>query len=141
MKTNNIIPLKNLLKVSVTRNAEKFLDYVVWKSSGYDNDGWHSYEGPPAKEFDSSFSTKKDANARVEYVFYVQNEWGLDVEEMLEDRMEIDNTTSDDLLHLEICPPDSERWTVAAVPHSDFHADNEENSYDASDEEYSTHWF
>lgn len=27
--------------------------FTVWKSAGYGNDGWHSYNPPPEKEFDS----------------------------------------------------------------------------------------
>lgn len=49
--------------------------FFVWSSEGYDNDGWHSYNGPPRKEFDSSWRTIEEANARVEYLFFIKNPW------------------------------------------------------------------
>ena len=121
-------------------NQNKLLAYVVWKSTGYDNDGWHNYEGPPSKEFDSSFSKEKDANARVEYLFFVDNPWGVSWEELLENNEEdidIEPVTSG-LLSLEVCPPDSERWTVSAVEKEDFQDFEEELS---SDEEQTCYSF
>ncbi|KAJ3288418.1 hypothetical protein HDU79_004851 [Rhizoclosmatium sp. JEL0117] len=121
----------------VNKDKNKMLKYVVWKSDGYDNDGWHSYDGPPEKEFDSSYASKVDANARVKYLFYTKNVWGLGVDEMLE-RDEIIETENDALLHLETCPADSSRWTVAAVPREAFKfLDNAKNSrgYSSDDDE------
>ncbi|KAI9333364.1 hypothetical protein DFJ73DRAFT_854498 [Zopfochytrium polystomum] len=90
------------------------LAFVVWTSCGYRPDGWHSYDGPPPKEFDSSFATKKEANDRVRYRFYAKNTWGLGVREMME--QEVEEKERGGLLTLSTTPPDSECWTVAAVP-------------------------
>ena len=113
------------------RDQAKLQDYVVWKSFGYDDDGWHTYQGSPEKEFDSSYATKKEANERVEYLFYVKNEWGLGADEILEmmEEEDIDRDVGPDgLLHLEVCPPDSDRWTVKAVPRAIFLVEAEESS-------------
>jgi len=75
----------------INKNKNNLLDYVVWSSCGYDYDGWHSYEGPPSKEFDSSYSTKKEANNRAVYLFYKKNPWGWDVLQILDE----DNEVSD----------------------------------------------
>lgn len=134
------------------KNSNKVLKYVVWSSCGYGNDGWHSYDGPPSKEFDSSYSTIKDANDRARYLFYVENTWGLGVEEILEcdnsysmmaNRYDISEHFVDGLVHLSVSPPDSEVWTVAAVPKAAFkHLDNatsrnseDEDSYERYDDD------
>ncbi|KAI9353655.1 hypothetical protein BDR26DRAFT_848971 [Obelidium mucronatum] len=113
---NKLNATKASVKVpkGANKDKNKLLKYVVWSSDGYDNDGWHSYNGAPDKEFDSSFSSKADANARVNYLFYVKNCWGLGVDEMMTGE-EIDEKETAGLLRLEVCPPDSTRWTVAAV--------------------------
>lgn len=49
------------------------LTYVVWSSDGYDPDGFYSYDGPPERTFDSTWSTIQAANQRTRYVFYVKN--------------------------------------------------------------------
>ena len=97
--------------------------FTVWSSCGYGNDGWHSYNPPPDKVFDSSFKQVADANARAKYLFYVKNPWGIDpVEELLE-RNEIDESFTgpkNDLLRLQVRPDDSETWTVGVVPDAAF---------------------
>ena len=100
-------------------NGSKLLSYVVWKSSGYDNDGWHSYEGPPDKEFDSTWPTIKEANSRAEYLFYVENPWGISTEEIMEDDVD-ESGGGDKLIELVVCPADSERWTVSVDTKVDF---------------------
>ena len=100
-------------------NGSKLLSYVVWKSSGYDNDGWHGYEGPPDKEFDSTWPTIKEANSRAEYLFYVENPWGISEEEIMEDDVD-ESGGGDELIQLVVCPADSERWTVSADTKVDF---------------------
>lgn len=57
-------------------DRENRLKYTVWTSCGYDNDHWHSYSGPPKKEFNSSYDSLDEANQRVKYIFYFKNEWG-----------------------------------------------------------------
>ena len=100
-------------------NGSKLLSYVVWKSSGYDNDGWHGYEGPPDKEFDSTWPTIKEANSRAEYLFYVDNPWGISEEEIMADDVD-QSGGGDELIELVVCPADSERWTVSADTKVDF---------------------
>jgi len=82
--------------------------FSVYQSSGYPPDGWHSYEGPPTKEFDSSWQTVADATKRAKYLFYVKNLWGLGVDEMLELNVEEKRVGPQQLIHLRVCPDDSE---------------------------------
>ena len=112
------IPEKFRQPPAVNRNRQKLLKYVVWTSDGYDPDGFHGYMGPPPIEFDSSFDSVEDANSRVCFRFYVQNAYGVSVEEMLEE--DIQQRKRDGLLHLEVCPADSTRFKVAAVPSAAF---------------------
>ena len=100
-------------------NQSKLLSYVVWKSEGYDNDGWHSYQGPPDTEFDSTWPTTKEANSRAEYLFYVENPWGISEEEIMADDVD-QSGGGDELIDLVVCPADSERWTVSADTKVDF---------------------
>jgi hypothetical protein len=95
------------------KDKTKKLEYTVWTSCGYDHDGWHSYGGPPDKEFNSSFATLEEANSRVEYVFYYDNPWGSEREEMNAETDEIDKKG---ICYMECRPDDSERWTVSVVP-------------------------
>jgi hypothetical protein len=95
--------------------VDKRLEYTVWTSCGYDNDGWHSYDGPPDKEFNSSFCTLKEANERAEYVFLYKNPWGL-IEEDERPRPEKDTITDKGFRYLECRPDDSERWKVSVIP-------------------------
>ncbi|GFH48014.1 hypothetical protein CTEN210_04490 [Chaetoceros tenuissimus] len=110
-------------------NRENRLKYTVWKSCGYDNDRWHSYEGPPEKNFDSSFDSLDEANQRVKYVFYFKNEWGLGKEEM---HAESNFVSQDGVRFMQCCPDDSERWTVSVVPSGAFDFINFDN-FDESD--------
>jgi hypothetical protein len=107
------------------KDETKKLEYTVWTSSGYDNDGWHSYQGSPDKEFNSSFSTLEEANSRVEYVFYYENPWGLEKEEM---DAETDETDNKGIRFMECSPDDSERWTVSVVPSFAFEYINDRNN-------------
>ena len=102
--------------------------FSVWSSCGYGNDGWHSYNPPPDKVFDSSFTNVADANARAKYLFYVKNPWGVDPVEDLLERNEIDESLTGpkrNLVRLQVHPDDGEVWTVGIVPDSAFaHLDN-----------------
>jgi len=64
------------------RDRSKALKFIIWKSCGYDNDGWHSYGGPPIKEIDSSFDNLDDANKRAEFLLFYDNPLGLGFNEM-----------------------------------------------------------
>jgi hypothetical protein len=86
-------------------NETKKFKYTVWTSSGYDHDGYHSYEGAPQKEFNSSYNTLEEANQRVKYVFWFENPWGLDKNEM---HVNKDKTDSKGLHRMEVHPDDSE---------------------------------
>ncbi len=95
--------------------------FTVWNSCGYAPDGWHSYAGPPRKEFDSSWDSAKDANQRALYLFYCRNPWGLDASEMI-DGTDVDKTFTGQskLVQLRCHPADSEVWTVGVVPDTAF---------------------
>ncbi|CAJ1946591.1 unnamed protein product [Cylindrotheca closterium] len=108
--------IRNPPKQNLSQN--KKLRYTVWTSDGYDNDRWHSYEGPPDKAFDSSFTSLEHANQRAEFVFYFKNPWGLGLDEM--DPAETDGTTKTGFRFLQCCPDDSSRWTVSVIPSSAF---------------------
>ena len=95
-------------------NSASLKAFVVWTSSGYTNDGWHSHNPEPDKQFDSSFDTAAEANSRARFVFYYKNVWGISKEE-LEELDEVNQTSVGDLMTFMIHPPDSERFTVAAV--------------------------
>ena len=126
---NPTLRMKNPNKENI--DQEKCLSYVVWSSDGYDYDGWHSYDGPPTKEFDSSFKTLNEARKRAEYLFYVNNPWGISLDEMIEEHDVDVSFDEDDLIHLEVCPPDSTRWTVAVSRREDFKdSDDEDESFD-----------
>lgn len=95
--------------------------YTVWSSDGYDPDGWHSYQGPPDKEFDSTWKNVTDANARARYLFYWENSWGLparDIDHCGEEP--VDESAVDGLKTYTLAPPDSTRWTVGVVPDAAF---------------------
>ena len=106
------------------RNQSKLQDYVVWKGIGNSHNEWVGYKDSLEKKFDSSYATKKEANERTEYLFYVKNDWGWSVDRVLQNdvpqKRYIDRAVgSDGLLHLKLSPParimDSQ-WTVKAVP-------------------------
>ena len=64
-------------------NLKRGNGYQIWTEQGYTPDRWHRHDETD-REFDSSFSSLKDANTRARYVFYFLNPWGIEVEEMLE---------------------------------------------------------
>lgn len=93
------------------------LGFTVWYSSGYPSDGWHSYEGPPTKEFDSTWKSADEANLRAKYRFYWGNCWGNEPHELFDRyETEVDEEVVNGLVTRHVCPPDSEEWTVGVVP-------------------------
>jgi hypothetical protein len=90
--------------------------YTVWCSDGYDNDGWHSYEGEPAQEFDSMWNTEKEANDRAEFLFFWKNSYGLAPNLLSDDNGEPDNDIRNGLYNWSVAPADSTRWSVGVVP-------------------------
>ncbi len=122
-------------------DGNKSKGFTVWCSDGYGNDGWHSYEGAPAKEFDTTYATKEEANDRARFLFQWKNPWGLGAEEF-EDLIcsekstktglsipkqfrnyesEVTNTsTKDGMITYAVTPADSTTWTVSVVPDAAF---------------------
>lgn len=70
------------------------------------------------KKFNSSFRTLDEANKRVQYVFYAENEWELGLDEMHVDSDKID--ASKGTRRMCVRPDDSERWTVSVMPSNAF---------------------
>ena len=120
LQENNFKPhIYNLSKRSLDPKGNGSKGWTVWCSDGYGNDGWHSYEGPPTKHFDSTFATREDANARAKYLFYWKNSYGFSVEEMR--CQEVGKRESGEgLVEYTVHPDDSTTWTVAVVPDSAF---------------------
>jgi len=92
------------------------LKYTVWCSDGYDNDRWHSYEGPPSREFDSVWKSKKEANDRAEYLFFWKNPWGTAPNQVSDDGGDPEPSDVDGLNSWTVSPDDTSRWSVGAVP-------------------------
>jgi hypothetical protein len=63
-------------------DGNKMQGYTVCCSSGYGSSRWHSYQGPPNKEFDTTWKTDEEANARARYLFYWKNCYGISAEEL-----------------------------------------------------------
>ena len=123
-------------------DGNKSKGFTVWCSDGYGNDGWHSYEGAPDKEFDTTYATKKEANDRARYLFQWKNPWGLGAEEFDDSLICSDKSTKTGLAickefrhyghevtnmsHLDgmvtytVTPADSTTWTVSVVPDAAF---------------------
>jgi len=98
------------------KNSNSPLKFTVWCSDGYDYDGWHSYAGPPEKEFDSSWATKKEANQRAEYLFFWKNPWGIEPTEISDDYQgEPKAESKDGMDKWTVSPADSSRWTVGVT--------------------------
>ena len=118
-------------------NGNKMKGFTVWCSDGYGNDGWHSYEGPPTKEFDATFKTKEEANNRARYLFHWKNPWGLGAEEIAENSGEIHKSVKNELVTYEVTPDDSSTWTVGVVPDAAYsHLDNASSRRHGYDGEY-----
>jgi hypothetical protein len=101
-------------------DGNKSKGFTVWCSDGYGNDGWHSYEGSPAKEFDTTYVTKKEANERARYLFQWKNPWGLEADEFEEGAHEIDESTNEGMISYVVTPDDSTTWSVGVVPDAAF---------------------
>lgn len=98
----------------INQNPRQLLKYVVWSSAGYPPDGWHSYEGEPKKEFDSSWNTIVEANKRANYVFFYKNIWGLSRDE-IEDKDFQQYFDDKGFVNYYVHPDDSEEYTVKVV--------------------------
>ena len=71
-------------------------------------------------------------------MFYYENPWGIDIDEILDGDADVDQENNDGLQSLSINPPDSEKWTVSAVPQKEFLDSDKENnsSEDNNSEEF-----
>ena len=110
------------------RDRKSARGYIVWKSLGYPPDGFHSYAGPPKKDFDSSWSSLKDANLRARFLFFIDNAWGIGPHEFGSDAQMKEKNGME---RLEYIAGDSEEWTVGVVSADSFALmDNVEQSDD-----------
>lgn len=99
------------------RDGNGMKGFTVWCSSGYENDGWHSYEGEPDWEFDTTYMTKDEANARARYLFFWKNPWGLTPQEVQDDNNGVtEKIDKHGFAKFQVHPDDSEVWTVGIVP-------------------------
>ena len=119
------------------KNKKPNLKFTVWCSDGYDYDGWHSYEGEPMKEFDSSWVTKKEANERAEFLFFWKNPWGMAPNQVSDEYQgEPEPIVNDGMKKWSVSPDDSSRWTVGVVPAAAYlHLENASNNRHNYDDE------
>eukprot|EP00957_Ditylum_brightwellii_P177258 13503333-Ditylum_brightwellii.AAC.1 len=114
----------NILKPSdnnTNPDGNKQTGYTVWSSDGYGNDGWHRYNGPPDKEFNSTYATIEDANARARYLFYWKNPWGQGADELMEEGQGVNESVDKNgLKTYDVTPDDSTTWTFGVVPNIAF---------------------
>ena len=89
--------------------------YTIWSSRGYPHDGWHTYEGPPEREYGSTYPTAEEAIKRASYLFYFQNPWGLGGDEIADGDCSTYRKRSGEVMRLEHIAGDSETWIVAVV--------------------------
>jgi hypothetical protein len=139
-KTSIIRPTaKNKTLVGAGPTTSTATGYVVWCSSGYGNDGWHSYGEPPEKEFDTIWKTAKDANDRARYLFYWKNCYGLEPAEFCGSNGDgglASETETHGLKMFSVTPEDSQCWTVCVVPAAAYpHLSNSTTSRHCHDED------
>ena len=103
------------LEKNFSLEGNKTKDFTVWCSDGYDNDGWHSYEGPPDKDFDTTYATKEDANDRARYLFHWKNPRGMGPDDISKQEGD-EKSARDGCVTYVVRPPDSSTWTVSVVP-------------------------
>ena len=105
-----------------TRSGKGF---TVWRAHGFENNGWHRGNPPIDKEFDTSYATVAEANARARFVFYRDDPWGLGASRFRESCRDscddiVKSKTKDGLRAYECAPPDSGTWKVGVVPDAAF---------------------
>ena len=107
-------------RVPMERKRASGRGYTVWSSCGYRPDGWHSYDGPPSKKFDSSWPTIDEANKRARTLFFYKNTWGLGADEMIQQEVTVRRVQGTGGIKLQVMPDDSEEWIVSVCPDSHF---------------------
>jgi hypothetical protein len=92
-------------------NGSSKKGFTVWCSEG------DRYNEPHTKHFDSTWSSKADANERARYLFYWKNCWGFGAEEMHDTIHCTDAESNIDGL-IQFLVEDEERcaWRVGVVP-------------------------
>ena len=105
--------------------------FTIWRAHGFVDDGWHPGNPPIEKEFDTSYPTADEANARARFVFYRENPWGLSVAEIQDSGPAwvpgpgVSEKKKRGLSTLHCAPEASGEWTVGVVPDAAFeHLDN-----------------
>ena len=87
-------------------NANKLRGYTVWCSVG------SRWDGPPKKEFDSTWKTSNDANKRARYLFFWKNIFERDPDDMWTD----EESAINGLIFYSVQPDDDQCWSVGVVP-------------------------
>lgn len=112
---------KTIIHPSVTNTTPgglKFKGYTVWSFVEHDSDA------PGRKEFDSTWKTAGDANARAAYLFYCKNCWGVGPEEVA--ALSVEQSENDGLKTYGFWPYNNSCWMVGVVPDIAFkHVRNE----------------
>lgn len=98
----------------VNKDEHNALSFVVRHWSWYPPDRFHSYLGPAESIFDSSFSTKLEANKRAKYLFYDENQWGVGADEI--ESMDVKTDKVNGLVSFTCTGGDSQNWAVDVVP-------------------------
>lgn len=87
-------------------NGNNLKGFTVWCSLG---EGW---DGPPRKEFDSTWKSSADANSRARYLFFWKNTFEWDPEDVMPD----EESEINGLVYYSVQPDDDQCWTVGVVP-------------------------
>ena len=96
--------------------GNKMIGFTVWCATGYQDDGFHSGNGPLIYEFESTWKSAEDANARARYMFYWKNCWGIYPDEMEETGESTEEWEQDGFKHFTYIAGDSCEWSVGVVP-------------------------
>ena len=88
-------------------NGSKQNGFTVWCSFGSD------WDGPPAKEFDSTWKTSADANQRARYLFFWKNAFEMEADDVVPDK----ESAINGLVFYSLQPEcEDQCWSVGVVP-------------------------
>lgn len=96
-----------------TAKKKKAQKAVVYSSSGYPADGFHAYQQPERRTH-STHSTLAAANKAARKLFYRENPYGLEDEEL--DNHGVNESELAGCCTFYMCPEDSEFWKVGVEP-------------------------
>jgi hypothetical protein len=104
----------SLLPMNKKPDGNAMQGFTVWCSCTWDS---YSYEDP-TKEFDSTWKTAEDANARARYLFIWKNCWGHGPDELIEQACQEPHTEEEKegLKTFSIDHQKCGTWTVSVVP-------------------------